>query len=100
MKICIYNGRIIEAQSHSTAGTLLANAEAAGIVGAEEREVTSDEYAALLLAQPKTLAEQNSAIKAQIAALDQKRILAFIDNDTTLLTSLNEQIATLRAQLK
>lgn len=51
MRICEYNGHIIEAQSHATEGTLLANAERAGIIGAVERVVTAEDFAALLKAQ-------------------------------------------------
>lgn len=110
MRICIFNGRIIEAQSNATEGTLLANAESAGLIGAEEQEVTELEYEAALLLQPRTPAEQNSAITAQIAALDQKRIRPLAElvgkpydptsGDAFYLAQLNEQIVALRAQLK
>lgn len=66
MRICEYNGRVIEMQSHATAGTLLANAAAAGIVGATEREVTQQEYNALMLSQRNP----NDAIDVQIRALE------------------------------
>ena len=51
MRICTLNGKLLEAQSHATEGTLLRNAEAAGIVGAIESVVTDEEFAALLKAQ-------------------------------------------------
>lgn len=39
MRICTYNGKIIEMQGSATPGTLTANAERAGIVWATEQEV-------------------------------------------------------------
>lgn len=58
MRICEHNGRIIEMQSHATEGTLLKNAENAGIVGATERVVDEAEYKALMAIQnPKTYSQ-------------------------------------------
>ena len=42
----------------------------------------------------------NNSIKAQIAALDLKRIRPLAEGDTAYLAQLNTQIAALRAQLK
>lgn len=55
MRICTRkaDNRIIEMQEHARAGTLLANARAAGYSDADvaEREVTAAEYEALMAAQ-------------------------------------------------
>lgn len=42
----------------------------------------------------------NAPLKAQIAALDLKRIRPLAEGDTAYLAKLNEQIVALRAQLK
>lgn len=44
--------------------------------------------------------EFNAPIKAQIAALDLKRIRPLAEGDTVYLAKLNEQIKALRAQMK
>jgi hypothetical protein len=62
MRICEHNGRIVEMQTHATAGTLLANAVAAGLAGATEREVTQAEYDALMYAQRDCAAEKNAVL--------------------------------------
>ena len=100
MRICIYNNCIIEMQSDATEGTLLANANAAGIICAVEKEVTAAEYKALLAAQPLTIEESNASIKAQITLLDSKRIRPLAEGDPVYLAKLNEKIVALRAQLK
>ena len=55
MKICIlkYNSRIIEMQSHATAGTLIQNAINSGyaIEDIEEKEIAEPEYKVLFDAQ-------------------------------------------------
>lgn len=57
MRICVVKatGRIIEMQERGTAETLLANAEAAGFApdAVEVREVTAEEYAALIAEQDR-----------------------------------------------
>ena len=42
----------------------------------------------------------NDIVKAEIAALDSKRIRPLAEGDLAYLAKLNEQIATLRAKLK
>lgn len=70
MKICIEKptNKLIEMQSDATAGTLIQNAVNAGYAESEieEREVTQEEFQAILDAQPKppiepTLEEKNRA---------------------------------------
>lgn len=57
MRVCIKkaDGKLIEMQSHATAGTLIQNAINTGYAEAdiEEKEVTQAEYKAILDAIPK-----------------------------------------------
>lgn len=50
--------------------------------------------------QAAKVEQDNSRIKAEIAALDLRRIRPIAEGDTAYLTTLNAQITALRAQLK
>ena len=104
MRICrqISTGKIIEMQSHATAGTLIANAERAGFRrdAIEEREVTPVEYAALMAAQPKSREELNALILAKLAMNDLAIIRALAEGDLVRITAHNEAQAALRANIK
>ena len=82
MRICVHKttGKIIEAQSHATEGTLLANAIAAGLNGAnyEERVVTHEEYLSLVNAQINWIEFKTKEIKAEA----QRRILTKLPGAT------------------
>lgn len=77
MKICIekVSGKLIEMQSDATEGTLTRNAVNAGYNEAdiEEKEVTAEEFQAILNAQPKPL--QPPSIEERVAAVEEALLM-------------------------
>ena len=81
MRICVTTvqknwrpaGRVILADTSSTAESMLENAAAVGYLSAEVTisEVTVDEYREMLASQPQTNAECIAALKRQILAIQE-----------------------------
>jgi hypothetical protein len=74
MRVCIEKstGKLVESQAHATEGTMIQNALQYGYLESdlEEKEVTQEEYIALLESQPMPVHRQISLLKAKLAETD------------------------------
>lgn len=106
MRVCVLksNNRLLEMQSDARAGTLTANALLAGFAQSEieEREVTQQEYEALMAAQPKTPAEiraeginiaiNNDAVLAILKTMSNDELDAWFNSTITDLASARNML--------
>lgn len=74
MRICIEktSGKLVESQTDATEGTMIQNALQYGYIESnlEEKEVTEEEYATILLNQPVPAEQQISTLKQKLANTD------------------------------